>query len=117
MRLRTPASRALISHAAACPRLLPPSFALPRPSSVSTNANHSDPQRKLRTRRTGAWLLAGIVALLFAIIAAQQLFNLGPLMPSETGSDTLLLYALSSLNFAAFMVFSFILLPSFLRLR
>ena len=84
---------------------------------MSTNTNQSDPQRKLRTRRTGAWLLAGIVALLLAIIAAQQLFNLGPLMPSETGSDTLLLYALSSLNFAAFMVFSFILLRSLLRLR
>src|SRR5690242_20727845 len=62
-------------------------------------------------------MLAGIVAVLLAIIAAQQLFNLGPLMPSETGSDTLLLYALSSLNFAAFMVFSFILLRSLLRLR
>lgn len=84
---------------------------------MSTNTNQSDPQRKLQTRRTGAWLLAGIVALLLAIIAAQQLFNLGPLMPSETGSDTLLLYALSSLNFAAFMVFSFILLRSLLRLR
>jgi nitrogen fixation/metabolism regulation signal transduction histidine kinase len=84
---------------------------------VSTNTNQSDPQPQLRTRRTGAWLLAGIVALLLAIIAAQQLFNLGPLMPSETGSDTLLLYALSSLNFAAFMVFSFILLRSLLRLR
>jgi len=71
----------------------------------------------LRTRRTGAWLLTGIVALLLAIIAAQQLFNLGPLLPPETGSDTLLLYALSSLNFAAFMVFSFILLRSLLRLR
>jgi len=84
---------------------------------VSTNTNQSDRQPQLRTRRTGAWLLAGIVALLLAIIAAQQLFNLGPLMPSETGSDTLLLYALSSLNFAAFMVFSFILLRSLLRLR
>jgi nitrogen fixation/metabolism regulation signal transduction histidine kinase len=84
---------------------------------VSTYTNQSDPQPQLRTRRTGAWLLAGIVALLLAIIAAQQLFNLGPLMPSETGSDTLLLYALSSLNFAAFMVFSFILLRSLLRLR
>ena len=47
----------------------------------------------------------------------QQLFNLGPLVPTETGSDTLLLYALSSLNFAAFVVFSFILLRSLLRLR
>jgi nitrogen fixation/metabolism regulation signal transduction histidine kinase len=62
-------------------------------------------------------VLTGIVALLLALIAAQQLFNLGPLLPPETGSDTLLLYALSSLNFAAFMVFSFILLRSVLRLR
>src|SRR4029077_13280584 len=54
---------------------------------------------------------------MLSIIAAQQLFNLGPLLPPETGSDTLLLYALSSLNFAAFLVFSFILLGSLLRLR
>jgi len=64
-----------------------------------------------------AWLLTGVVAVMLAIIAAQQLLNLGPLLPPETGSDTLLLYALSSLNFAAFMVFSFILLRSLLRLR
>ncbi|MFN2578634.1 MAG: ATP-binding protein [Pyrinomonadaceae bacterium] len=84
---------------------------------MSTNTNQSDAQPRVRTRRAGAWLLAGIVALLLAIIVAQQLFNLGPLLPPETGSDTLLLYALSSLNFAAFMVFSFILLRSLLRLR
>src|SRR5580765_7148308 len=54
---------------------------------------------------------------MLSIIAAQQLLNLGPVLPPETGSDTLLLYALSSLNFAAFMVFSFILLRSLLRLR
>jgi len=84
---------------------------------VSTNTNQSDETHKLRKRRTAAWVLTGIVALLLALIAAQQLFNLGPLLPPETGSDTLLLYALSSLNFAAFMVFSFILLRSVLRLR
>jgi PAS domain S-box-containing protein len=43
--------------------------------------------------------------------------NLGSVVPPETGSDTLLLYALSSLNFAAFIVFSFILLRSLLKLR
>jgi PAS domain S-box-containing protein len=63
------------------------------------------------------WLLAGIVAVLLAIIVAQQLFNLGSVVPPETGSDTLLLYALSSLNFGAFIVFSFILLRSLLKLR
>ena len=84
---------------------------------MSTNTNPPDEHSNLRKRRTVAWLLAGFVALMLAIIAAQQLLNLGPVLPPETGSDTLLLYALSSLNFAAFMVFSFILLRSLLRLR
>ena len=68
-------------------------------------------------RRTVPWLLGGTVAVLLAIIVAQQLFNLGAVVPPETGSDTLLLYALSSLNFAAFIVFSFILLRNLLKLR
>jgi two-component system nitrogen regulation sensor histidine kinase NtrY len=63
------------------------------------------------------WILAGIVAVLLAIIVAQQLLNRGSVVTPETGSDTLLLYALSSLNFAAFIVFSFILLRSLLKLR
>src|ERR1700693_4418410 len=73
------------------------------------------PQRS--GRRTVPWLLPGAVAVLLAIIVAQQLLNLGSVVPPETGSDTLLLYALSSLNFAAFIVFTFILLRSLLKLR
>ena len=84
---------------------------------MSTDTTPSNAQTRLRKRRTAAWLLAGVVAVMLAIIVAQQLLNLGPVLPPETGSDTLLLYALSSLNFAAFMVFSFILLRSLLRLR
>jgi two-component system nitrogen regulation sensor histidine kinase NtrY len=68
-------------------------------------------------RRTVPWLLGGLVLVLLAIIVAQQLFNVWAVVPPETGSDTLLLYALSSLNFAAFVVFSFILLRSLLKLR
>ena len=63
------------------------------------------------------WVLAGVVALLMLVIAAQGLFNLWSFVPAETGSDTLLLYALSTLNFVAFVIFSFILLRSLLRLR
>jgi two-component system, NtrC family, nitrogen regulation sensor histidine kinase NtrY len=70
-----------------------------------------------RAGRTIPWLLAGIVAVLLAIIVAQQLLNRGSVVKPETGSDTLLLYALSSLNFAAFIVFSFILLRSLFKLR
>jgi PAS domain S-box-containing protein len=81
----------------------------------SVKVGEATPRR--RSRRTVPWLLAGIVAVLLAIIVAQQLFNLGSVVPPETGSDTLLLYALSSLNFGAFIVFSFILLRSLLKLR
>src|ERR1044071_8557313 len=63
------------------------------------------------------WLLGASVLMMLALIASQQLFNVSAVLPPETASDTLLLYALSSLNFAAFMVFSFILLRSLLRLR
>lgn len=63
------------------------------------------------------WLLIGVVSLLLALIIAQQLFNLAAVLPPETGSDTLLFYALSSLNFAAFIVFTFILLRNLLKLR
>jgi nitrogen fixation/metabolism regulation signal transduction histidine kinase len=70
-----------------------------------------------RRRRTVPWVLAGVVAVLMLVIAAQGLFNLWSFVPAETGSDTLLLYALSTLNFVAFVIFSFILLRSLLRLR
>lgn len=68
-------------------------------------------------RRSAPWILGGTVLLLLAIIVAQQVFNLWAVVPPDTGSDTLLLYALSSLNFAAFIVFSFILVRSVLKLR
>jgi two-component system, NtrC family, nitrogen regulation sensor histidine kinase NtrY len=85
---------------------------------VSNAKNQAaDVSRKRMGRRPVPWLLAGTVAILLAIIVAQQLFNLGAVVPPETGSDTLLLYALSSLNFAAFIVFSFILLRNLLKLR
>ncbi|HMG73224.1 MAG TPA: HAMP domain-containing protein, partial [Pyrinomonadaceae bacterium] len=76
-----------------------------------------DPTPMRGSRRTVPWILAGIVAVLLALIVAQQLLNRGSVVTPETGSDTLLLYALSSLNFAAFIVFSFILLRSLLKLR
>jgi two-component system nitrogen regulation sensor histidine kinase NtrY len=85
---------------------------------VSTEKRQPNSERRARSRRrTVPWVLAGIVALLLSVIVAQQLFNLGAVVPPETGSDTLLLYALSSLNFAAFIVFSFILLRNLLKLR
>ncbi|HEY5991062.1 MAG TPA: HAMP domain-containing protein, partial [Candidatus Udaeobacter sp.] len=85
---------------------------------MSKAENPSNEVSETRSRRRAAsWILGGVVFVLLAIIVAQQLFNLWQVVPPETGSDTLLLYALSSLNFAAFVVFSFILVRSLLRLR
>ena len=68
-----------------------------------------------RPRRARAWVLGAIVVVLLGLIAAQGLFNLWAFVPVETGSDTLLLYAISTLNFVAFFVFSFILLRTLVR--
>ena len=72
---------------------------------------------KTRSRRITPWILGAAVLVMLSIIASQQLFNIAPVLSPDTASDTLLLVALSSLNFAAFVVFSFILLRSLLRLR
>jgi PAS domain S-box-containing protein len=62
------------------------------------------------------WTLGIIVLLLLSIIVSQQLW-LWTIIPSETASDTLVLYALSTLNFVAFVVFSFIFVRNLLKLR
>ena len=84
-------------------------------------AESTDHQKKstsqVRQRRARVWVLGAIVVVLLGLIAAQGLFNLWAFVPVETGSDTLLLYAISTLNFGAFFVFSFILLRTLVRLR
>ena len=68
-------------------------------------------------RRATPWLLGGLVLFLLAMLAALQVFGLWAVFPPDTASDTLLLYALSSLNFVAFIVFTFILVRNLLKLR
>ena len=62
------------------------------------------------------WFLGAIVLFLLAIIISQQLWLWTVIRP-DTASDTLVLYALSTLNFVAFVVFSFILARNLVRLR
>lgn len=62
------------------------------------------------------WGLGLTVLLLLSIIVSQQLW-LWTVIPLDTASDTLLLYALSTLNFVAFVVFSFIFVRNLLKLR
>jgi two-component system, NtrC family, nitrogen regulation sensor histidine kinase NtrY len=69
-----------------------------------------------RRRRTLLWTLGLTVLLLLAIIVSQQLW-LWTVISSDSASDTLLLYALSTLNFVAFIVFSFIFVRNLIKLR
>lgn len=74
------------------------------------------PGRLTRRRRLFIWALGITVLLLLSIIVSQQLW-LWRFVPPDTASDTLLLYALSTLNFVAFVVFSFIFVRNLLKLR
>src|SRR6266513_6037896 len=69
-----------------------------------------------RRRRLLLWALGLTVLLLLAIIVSQQLW-LWTVIPPDTASDTLVLYALSTLNFVAFVVFAFIFVRNLLKLR
>ncbi len=68
-------------------------------------------------RRTAPWVLGGLVLLPLSVLVALQAFGLWAVVPPDTASDTLLLYALSSLNFAAFIVFTFIFVRNLIKLR
>ncbi len=76
---------------------------------------HSLP-KLARRRRILIWALGLIVFLLLSVIVSQQLW-LWTIVPTDSASDTLLLYALSTLNFVAFVIFSFIFVRNLLKLR
>jgi two-component system, NtrC family, nitrogen regulation sensor histidine kinase NtrY len=78
----------------------------------------SEREKRQTRRRRGLllWAVGGTLALLLSIIVSQQLWLWTVIRP-DTASDTLVLYALSTLNFAAFIVFSFIFIRSLLKLR
>jgi len=73
-------------------------------------------ERIRRRRRVLLWVLGVTVLLLLAIIVSQQLWLWTVIRP-DTASDTLVLYALSTLNFVAFVVFLFIFVRNLLKLR
>lgn len=80
-------------------------------------ANSDSAKQKLaRRRRVLLWALGATVLLLLSVIISQQLW-LWTVVPPDTASDTLVLYALSTLNFVAFVVFSFIFVRNLLKLR
>ena len=76
----------------------------------------AEKEKVTRRRRVLLWTLGTTVLLMLAVIVSQQLW-LWTVVPPDTASDTLLLYALSTLNFVAFVVFSFIFVRNLLKLR
>ncbi|HVI72673.1 MAG TPA: ATP-binding protein [Pyrinomonadaceae bacterium] len=86
---------------------------------MSNNRDNLTPERRERIRRRRRvllWVLGGTVLLLLAIIVSQQLW-LWTVVRPDTASDALVLYALSTLNFVAFVVFLFIFVRNLLKLR
>jgi nitrogen fixation/metabolism regulation signal transduction histidine kinase len=76
----------------------------------------SKPDAKTPKRRRIPWLLGTTVLISFVVLILLQTSNLWKDFTVETAGDTLLLYALSSLNFFAFVIFGFIFLRSILKL-
>ncbi len=72
--------------------------------------------RKEKNRRRVPWALGTIVLVLLLFLVLLQSSNLWQTFSVDTATDTLLLYALSSLNFIAFVVFGFIFLRSIFKL-
>src|ERR1700755_686385 len=72
---------------------------------------------KAHRRRGAPWLFGGLVLLLLSVLVALQVFGLWEVFTPDTASDTLLIYSLSTLNFVAFFLFTFIFIRSLLKLR
>ena len=86
---------------------------------MSENLENLSPERRERIRRRRRvllWVLGSTVLLLLAIIVSQQLW-LWTVVRPDTAADALVLYALSTLNFVAFVVFLFIFIRNLLKLR
>ena len=66
--------------------------------------------------RKSPWVLGIFVLLSLTFLILLQTSNLWKSLSVDSASDTLLLYALSSLNFFAFVIFGFILLRNLIKL-
>lgn len=67
-------------------------------------------------KRNPPWILGVLVLISFTLLVLLQSSNVWKNLAVESASDTILLYALSSLNFFAFIIFGFIFIRSILKL-
>jgi two-component system, NtrC family, nitrogen regulation sensor histidine kinase NtrY len=86
---------------------------------VTHQSHNSDDSRltdRGRRRLTKVIILSIVLLLLMLSLIAQGGFNLAPFVTPDTAAETLLLYALSTLNFLAFVTLLFVLLRNVLKL-
>ena len=76
----------------------------------------ADEKPKKYKPRVPPWILGGLVLILFTVLVLLQSSNYWKDIAVDSTSDTLLLYALSSLNFFAFVIFGFIFVRSLVKL-
>ncbi len=77
----------------------------------------ADEKPKKYKPRVPPWILGGAVLVLFTLLVLLQSSNYWKDITVDSARDTILLYALSSLNFFAFVIFGFIFVRSLLKLR
>ncbi len=82
----------------------------------SHNSDDSRLTERGRRRLTKVIILSIVLLLLMLSLIAQGGFNLTPFVTPDTAAETLLLYALSTLNFLAFVTLLFVLLRNVLKL-
>ncbi|HSO75312.1 MAG TPA: ATP-binding protein [Blastocatellia bacterium] len=80
------------------------------------NSSTSGLTERSRRRLNKVIVLSIVVLLLMLSLIAQSGFNLKPFVTPGTATETLLLYALSTLNFLAFVILLFVLLRNVIKL-
>ncbi len=88
-----------------------------QPSEESNSSSGSPTRPNPSRRRGGILLLALVTAALFFLLVFQVSFNTLPWLSPTTASETLILYALSTINFLAFLVLLMVLVRSLIKLR
>ena len=79
--------------------------------------SENEQSRTKPKKRTPPWFLGAFVLVLLTVLVLLQSSNYWKDFEINSASDTLLLYALSSLNFFALVIFGFIFIRSLLKLR
>ncbi|HKS40457.1 MAG TPA: ATP-binding protein [Blastocatellia bacterium] len=82
---------------------------------LNQNSTPTDADKPSQRRMT-VIVLSIVVLLLMLSLIAQSGFNLRPFVTPDTAAETLLLYALSTLNFLAFVTVLFVLLRNVIKL-